>query len=81
MAQLTAIDALPIAVARRSAPDFQTEMATTAGKLWGAAFDLWCDEYQTYQALAALGHRSAAAAAWQRRTAAMQLSRILQQAF
>jgi hypothetical protein len=42
-----------------------------------AAQDLWMDEFRTWEALADKGFKAAAACAWARRTAAMELHAIL----
>ena len=47
------------------------------GRAWHAAFDLWTAEFESYQALRAVGLHDAAQCAWQRRTGASELCHIL----
>ena len=48
-----------------------------ASRTWRAAFELWNDEYASYEALRSVGLDDAARCAWQRRTGASELCQIL----
>jgi hypothetical protein len=75
MKTLTANDALSIV--RRYAREAAGGSRPSITELWRAANDLWTAEYETYRALAALGHYRAAQCAWQRRTSYCNLALIL----
>ena len=81
MITLTALDALPIATDRLEADPLPEGFHSQAGKLWNAAFELWRDEWETYQALSAVGLHGAASAALVRKQAAVELCAILNRAF
>jgi len=74
MATVSALDILPI-VQSRAGRWRQASQRNVA--IYVAANSLWNDEYETWLALMRLGLRDAANCAWERRSAASDLSRIL----
>jgi hypothetical protein len=46
-------------------------------RAWHSAMELWTAEFESYQALSAVGLHHAAACAWSRRSGASDLCRIL----